>query len=164
MKFLGPTLQEPPPRFAVGGRQVPAGHRNIRRHGRPRSRKALLKRALVSGNREPGYQDLTSSGSGTVSLTISHRSWRHTFLNALASACRKTIKLSGWYATTKSSPSRLIDTCLRKRALFRNASTASITDIMPPHIVTKPHQNYHIGGQAHWPVLRTDRGGGKRRG
>ena len=117
----------------------------------------LLERALIA------YQDLTSSGSGTVSLTISHRSCRHTRLSALASACRKTIKLSGWYATTKSSPSRLIDTCLRKRALFRNASTESSTDITRPHIFLKPHQNYLASGEAHWPVLRTDRGGGKRR-
>jgi len=80
----------------------------------------------------PPYQDLTLSASGTASLTISHRSWWHTLLSALASACRKTIKLSGWYATTKSSPSRLIDTCLRKSALFRNASTASSTDTTPP--------------------------------
>ena len=114
-------------------------------------------------NQQDPYQDLTSSGSGTVSLTISHRSCWHTLLSALASACRKTIKLSGWYATTKSSPSRLIDTCLRKRAPFRNASTASSTDITTPHILTKPHQNYRTSGEAHWPAPRTDRCGGKRR-
>jgi hypothetical protein len=122
-----------------------------------------MERALIFGGRHPTYQDLTSSGSGTVSLTISHRSWRHTLLNALASACRKTINLSGWYATTKTSPSRLIDTCLRKRALFRNASTVSSTDITPPHILTKPHQSYCTSGEGHWPVPTTDRCGGTRR-
>ena len=96
---------------------------------------------MIIGDREPAYQDLTSSGSGTVSLTISHRSWRHILLSALASPCRKTIKLSGWYATTKSSPSRLIDTCLRKRVLFRNASTVSSTDITPPHMPREAARN-----------------------
>jgi hypothetical protein len=60
------------------------------------------------------YQDARSLGSGTVSLTISHRSERQSFLSAFASLCRKMTMLSGWNATTKSLPSRLIETCRLK--------------------------------------------------
>ena len=57
-----------------------------------------------------GYQDAGSFASGTVSLTISHLSELQTFRSALARPLRKTMKSSGWNATTKSLSSRRIDT------------------------------------------------------
>jgi hypothetical protein len=59
------------------------------------------------------YQDAMSIGSGTVSLTISHRSEWQIFLSGCASLCRNTTMLWGWNTTTKSPPSRPIDTCRR---------------------------------------------------
>jgi hypothetical protein len=45
----------------------------------------------------------------------------------------------GRNVTTKSSPSRLIETCLRKRsALFRKASTTSSSDILHPTQYPRP--------------------------
>jgi hypothetical protein len=59
------------------------------------------------------YQDARSFGSGTVSLTISHRREWQILLSGLASLWRNTMMLWGWNLTTKSPPSRSIDTCRR---------------------------------------------------
>ena len=83
----------------------------------------------------------SNSFRSTVSLIISHRKLWHIFRNFLASLCLKTTTLSGWNATTKSPPSRLIDTCLRKgRAFFRKDSTTSSTDIYATDMPTKPNE------------------------
>jgi hypothetical protein len=89
------------------------------------------------------YQDLMSPGSGTVSLTISHRRERHIFRSSLASLCRIATMFWGRNVMTKSSSSRLIDTCIRKgKALFRNDSTTSNADIFATHILTKAGRNH----------------------
>src|ERR1700730_11777034 len=50
--------------------------------------------------------------------------------------------LSGRNVTTKSSPSRLIDTCLLKGSAFlRKDSTTSKSDIYATHMPTKPHES-----------------------
>jgi hypothetical protein len=76
------------------------------------------------------YQDARSFGSGTVSLTISHRSEWQTLLNALASLFRNTTMSSGWNATTKSLSSCLIDT-RRRGGNLPNVAALS-TDICNP--------------------------------
>jgi hypothetical protein len=49
----------------------------------------------------------------------------------------------GRNVTTKSSSSRLIDTCLRKgKALFRKDSTTSNADIFATHILTRAGRNH----------------------
>jgi hypothetical protein len=79
------------------------------------------------------YQEAKSPGSATVSLTTSQRNWRHIFRSPPASLCLKTMILLGWNATTKSVPSRLIDTCLRRDTKsLRKDSTVSSTDIRYP--------------------------------
>jgi hypothetical protein len=89
------------------------------------------------------YRDLMSSASGTVSLTISHRREWHIFRSSLASLCRKATMFWGRNVTTKSSSSRLIDTCLRKgKVLFRKDSTTSNADMFTTHILTKAGGNY----------------------
>ena len=51
----------------------------------------------------------------------------------------------GRNVTTKSSPSRLIDTCLRKdTTLFRKDSTTSNADIFATHILTRAGRNNHF--------------------
>jgi len=96
-----------------------------------------------SGGRDGRYQDARSFGSGIVSFTISHRSELQALLSAFASLCRKTIISSGSNATTKSAPSRLMDTCLRnRRAVLRKDSTASSIDICDPTPPTYPARAY----------------------
>jgi hypothetical protein len=113
--------------------------------------------SLVSASRF--YQDAKSPGSGTVSLTTSQRNKRHIFRSALASLCLKTVILLGWNATTKSMPSRLIDTCLRTdRKSFRKDSTVSSADISNPtdwNVLMENHF-FRLGNRLNARILEQD--------
>ena len=69
-------------------------------------------------------------------------------LSGLASLCRNTTMLWGWNATTKSPPSRPIDTCRRlgKRALPDVAAIS--TDICRPHSTDQPEERSSGGRKA----------------
>ena len=74
------------------------------------------------------YQEARLFASGTVSLTTSHRRNTQAFRSALASACRKTMRSSGWIEITNSSPSRRIATFRLSGRLM-----TPVADIGAPH-------------------------------
>jgi hypothetical protein len=88
------------------------GHRSATVGNRPAASMVPKRRAKMISPSRADYEFARLAGTVTeaVSLTISHRNKRQTFLNPCASWFRKITKSSGWNATTKSSPSRLIDT------------------------------------------------------
>ena len=83
-------------------------------------------------HRSPPYQDDILFASETVSLTTFHRRNRQAFRRALASACRNTMRSSGWNEITKSSPSRRIATFRLSGRLMTPISP----DIGAPHCLT----------------------------
>jgi hypothetical protein len=71
-------------------------------------------------------------GQERYHLRISHRREWQIFLSGFASLCRNTTMLWGWNVTTKSPPSRPIDTCRRGGNRVRPDVVPLCTDICNP--------------------------------
>ena len=87
-----------------------------------------------------------SFGSGTVSLTISHPSEWQILLSGCASLCRNTTMLLGWKATTKSPPSRPIDTCRRGGNRVPPDAVPPSTDIRNPRTTDRRERSVAVAG------------------
>ena len=94
---------------------------------------------LRSRDERTAYQDDILFASGTVSLTTSHRRNRQAFRRTRASACRNTMRSSGWNEITKSSPSRR-STTFRLSGRLMTISP----DIEAPHCLTNRFRNSRI--------------------
>ena len=107
------------------------------------------------------YQDLTSSGSGTVSLTISHRRRSTRLPKPRGFTVPHRADVLRKERHDKSSPSRLIDTCLRKG---RKSSTKSNADIFATHTLTHRAGRNHFTALTEAATLLAEHGSGRRSG